>query len=99
MRSRRGSLRVFAEVDEKLTTQTCSACLSVNGPKGHKGLAIRQWVCGECGTVHDRDGNAAINIARLGCEALGLCPGSPAFHGGGASPHVVRPGGGENPPV
>ena len=76
---------VFAEVDEKLTTQTCSACLSVNGPKGHKGLAIRQWVCGECGTVHDRDGNAAINIARLGCEALGLCPGSPAFHGGEAS--------------
>src|SRR3982074_523279 len=76
---------VFAEVDEKLTTQTCSACLSVNGPKGHKGLAIRQWVCGECGTVHDRDGNAAINIARLGCEALGLCPGSPAFHRGEAS--------------
>jgi transposase len=76
---------VFAEVDEKLTTQTCSACLSVNGPKGHQGLGIRQWVCGECGTVHDRDGNAAINIARLGCEALGLCPGSPAFHGGEAS--------------
>src|SRR3982075_2613869 len=78
---------VFAEVDEKLTTQTCSACLSVNGPKGHKGLAIRQWVCGECGTVHHRDGNAAINIARLGCEALGLCPGSPAFHRGEASHH------------
>lgn len=76
---------VFAEVDEKLTTQTCSACLSVNGPKGHEGLGIRQWVCGECGTVHDRDGNAAINIARLGCEALGLCPGSPAIQGGEAS--------------
>lgn len=63
---------VFAEVDEKNTTRTCSACLNIGGPRGHEGLSIRQWVCGDCGTVHDRDGNAAINIARLGCEALGL---------------------------
>lgn len=63
---------LFAEVDEKLTTQTCSCCGSIGGPKGRQGLGVRQWECGECGTVHDRDSNAAINIARLGCEALGL---------------------------
>jgi IS605 OrfB family transposase len=63
---------VFAEVDESYTTQTCSACLSVCGPKGREGLGTRQWVCSECGTDHDRDRNAAVNIARLGCEALGL---------------------------
>ena len=67
----------FLEVDEKFTTQACSVCQSIGGPKGRNGLGIRQWVCAECGTVHDRDLNAAINIARLGCETLGLkWPGS-----------------------
>lgn len=71
---------VFAEVDERLTTQTCSCCGSISGPKGREGLNVRQWACGDCGTVHDRDGNAAINIARLGCEATGLeWPGSSAL--------------------
>lgn len=68
----------FAEVDEKYTTQTCSDCGSIGGPKGIEGLGVRQWVCG-CGSVHDRDHNAAINIARIGCDTLGLkWPGSPA---------------------
>jgi IS605 OrfB family transposase len=62
----------FAEVNERYTTQACSECGSLGGPKGRNGLGIRQWVCGECGSVHDRDLNAAVNIARLGCETLGL---------------------------
>jgi IS605 OrfB family transposase len=67
-----------AVVDERFTTQDCSACGTRCGPKGAEGLAVRQWVCGECGTVHDRDVNAALNIARLGCETTGLkWPGSP----------------------
>lgn len=61
----------FAEVDEKYTTQACSDCGTIGGPKGAEGLGIRQWVC-SCGSVHDRDLNAAVNIARLGCETLGL---------------------------
>lgn len=84
----RGSLRykcdhagvAYAEVDEAYTTQTCSACGCISGPKGRAGLAIRRWTCGECGAEHDRDRNAALNIARLGCETP--CPsghGSPAF--------------------
>lgn len=69
---------VCEEVNEAWSTQTCAACGSISGPKGREGLGIRQWVCGDCGTVHDRDGNAAVNIARFGCETLGLkWPGSP----------------------
>ena len=41
------------------SSQFCSDC----GAK-HKSLTltIRQWVCTECGVIHDRDENAAINI-------------------------------------
>jgi IS605 OrfB family transposase len=63
---------VFAEVDESYSTQTCSECSALSGPRGREGLAVRHWVCGDCGSFHDRDRNAALNIARLGCETLGL---------------------------
>lgn len=69
---------LYADVREAFSTQTCSHCLAVSGPKGREGLAVRQWVCPDCGSDHDRDLNAAVNIARLGCETLGLkWPGSP----------------------
>ncbi|MPR13663.1 transposase [Microvirga tunisiensis] len=67
----------LAEVNEAYTTQTCTECDALSGPHGREGLAVRQWVCSDCGAVHDRDRNAALNIARLGCETLGLKgPGS-----------------------
>lgn len=62
----------FVEVEEQFTTQTCHACLGRNGPRGRAGLGVRRWVCCDCGADHDRDVNAALNIARLGCETLGL---------------------------
>lgn len=58
------------EVNEAFTTQTCSECGSISGPKGREGLVIREWQCGSCGHVHNRDQNAAINILRLGRQAL-----------------------------
>ena len=45
------------------TSQVCSACGYRDGPKP---LQIREWQCQACGTVHDRDVNAAKNIAALG---------------------------------
>jgi len=65
---------VFAEVNEKYTTQICSGCgeISVNSPKGRAGLGIREWSCPLCGEVHDRDINAAKNILRLGHQSLAV---------------------------
>ena len=56
----------FAVVDEAYSTQTCSACGSLAGPKGTEGLAVREWECGDCGVTHDRDINAAVNILQVG---------------------------------
>jgi putative transposase len=52
----------YIEVDERLTTQVCSACGVCGGPKGREGLVVREWICAGCGARHDRDINSAINI-------------------------------------
>ncbi|WP_199042146.1 RNA-guided endonuclease InsQ/TnpB family protein [Glycomyces salinus] len=58
--------RTFVKVDRCFpSTQLCSACSSLTGPKGLEGLKVREWACG-CGAVHDRDGNAELNIRREG---------------------------------
>jgi IS605 OrfB family transposase len=56
----------YVEVDEAFTTQTCSECGSLGGPRGLKGLGVRAWDCIECGTSHDRDVNSARLILRSG---------------------------------
>lgn len=63
---------VFEEVNEAFSTQTCSCCGSIppSSPKGRAGLGIRQWTCSDCGVTHERDTNAARNIARMGLHAL-----------------------------
>ena len=59
----------FVEVNERYSSQTCSCCGVVGGPKGLKGLRVREWACGGCGVLHDRDTNAAINILLSGRNA------------------------------
>jgi putative transposase len=64
----------FEEVDERFTTQVCSNCgtLPDTRPKGIADLGIREWRCSDCGAVHDRDLNAAINILRRGRATLAV---------------------------
>ncbi|MGX1548166.1 zinc ribbon domain-containing protein, partial [Streptomyces adustus] len=53
------------------TSQVCSACGIKDGPKP---LHVREWTCQECGTVHDRDVNAARNILAAGrADRLNAC--------------------------
>ena len=45
------------------SSKTCSECGSIN--KGLK-LSDREWVCQECGIIHDRDYNASVNLMKYG---------------------------------
>ena len=56
--------REFRVIDRwEPTTQKCSCC----GFRGGKNeLSVREWTCFNCGAVHDRDVNAAVNILVAG---------------------------------
>ncbi|MGE8129026.1 RNA-guided endonuclease InsQ/TnpB family protein [Methylobacterium sp. NPDC080182] len=57
----------YVEADERYSTRTCSCCGSRAGaPRGVEGLGVRSWECEDCGTLHDRDTNAALNILASG---------------------------------
>ena len=43
------------------------------------GLSEREWTCHECGSIHDRDHNAALNICSEGASSLRLGDVRPAL--------------------
>ena len=76
--------RTFARIGRfEPTSQVCSACGVKDGPKP---LSVRIWTCAACGTVHDRDVNAARNILAAGrADKSNACEA-------GARPHHVAAG-------
>ena len=52
-------------VNEVFTTQVCSNCGCISGPKGLRQLVVRDWICSECNAEHNRDINSAKNILSL----------------------------------
>ena len=50
------------------SSQLCHTCGYKNSLT--KDLAIRKWTCPKCGSIHDRDINAAKNILSKGIETL-----------------------------
>jgi len=70
----KGMQSVFLEVNEAYSTQVCSSCgcIGDNSPKGLANLNKRSWECSHCGTLLDRDVNAALNILRKGHLALAV---------------------------
>jgi putative transposase len=60
--------KVLVKIDRFFpSSKTCSSC-------GHKEekmpLSVREWTCPNCGSKHDRDLNASINILKEGWKQL-----------------------------
>jgi putative transposase len=51
---------IYVEPESRYSTQMCSGCGALSGPTGLGALKVRQWRC-DCGSLHDRDVNAALN--------------------------------------
>ena len=71
--------KIYVEVDRFFpSSKTCNVCLNqINSLP----LEIRKWTCSHCGTSHDRDINAAINlrdealrILTCGTRGKAYCP-------------------------
>ena len=60
------------------SSKICSACETVNEALN---LRDKTWQCSDCGAVHDRDRNAAINIYRVGASTLEGEVVRPFLHG------------------
>ncbi|MDR1820711.1 MAG: transposase [Methanobrevibacter sp.] len=57
----------FEVVNESYTSKICSKCGYENDEMN---LNVRSWICPDCGSNHDRDVNAAINIRTVGTTGV-----------------------------
>lgn len=63
--------RIYKKVNRYFpSSQLCNICNYKNTDT--KNLSVRFWTCPQCGTLHDRDKNASINILNEGLRMLDL---------------------------
>ncbi len=67
------------DVHEAFTTRRCFDCGGNTGPRGWRGLKVREWTCAGCGAHHQRDFASARAIARQAVveAAAGARPAQP----------------------
>ena len=59
--------RQLIQIDRYIpSSQMCNHCKSIHPVV--KDLSVREWICPQCGTAHDRDYNAAKNILEEGLK-------------------------------
>ena len=61
------------------SSKTCSCC---NWKKENLKLSDRSWTCPKCGTIHDRDINAAKNILTYGLSLKSISSGTEDYKRG-----------------
>lgn len=61
------------------SSKTCSCC---NWKKENLKLSERSWICPKCGTIHDRDINAAKNILTYGLSLKSISSGTEDYKRG-----------------
>jgi putative transposase len=80
--------KVLVEIDRWFpSSKLCSNC---HYQVSEMTLDVRVWTCPSCGTHHDRDGNAAINIRAEGIRMLSVLGTRTAADGGDVSPKRGR---------
>jgi putative transposase len=79
---------LLVEIDRWFpSSKICSHCFY---QMGELPLNIREWTCHNCGTHHDRDGNASINIRAEGIRQLSVLGTRTAAGGGDVRPKSGR---------
>lgn len=80
--------KVLVEIDRWFpSSKLCSNC---HYQIDELPLEVRAWICPNCGTHHDRDGNAAINIRAEGIRIISVLGTRTAADGGDVSPKRGR---------
>jgi putative transposase len=79
---------LLVEIDRWFpSSKICSNCLD---QIGEIPLDVREWDCPNCGTHHDRDGNASINIRAEGIRQISVLGTRTAARVGDARPKAGR---------